>query len=249
MRGFSILLLALFSALPLFSAEVRAAEVRVAVANNFYGPLKVLAQDYHDYSGDKLIISTGSTGQLYAQITNGAPFDLFLSADSARPTKLVEAGLGSEPFTYARGQLVLWSSDKTLLSESPLSMMNKSIEHLALANPKLAPYGYASEQVMKKAGVYKKLQPKLVEGKNLSVVYQFIVTGNAQAGFLSMSQIFKDDAFIEGSYWLIPSGMYDPIKQNAVLLKSAQNVDDTRSFVQYLKSDRAKEIITRFGYL
>ncbi|MDG3085021.1 molybdate ABC transporter substrate-binding protein [Vibrio hannami] len=245
MKRFS--LFCMFFLLGAFQAS--ATEVRVAVANNFYGPLKELARDYQQQSGDSVVISTGSTGQLYAQIINGAPFDIFLSADAARPAKLVEAGLASEPFTYALGRLVLWSSDSQLLKKGAASLTINNFKHLALANPKLAPYGYASVQVMEKAGVYSELKSTLVEGKNLSVVYQFVVTGNAQAGFLAMSQIYKDSEFIDGSYWIIPEQMYDPIRQNAVLLKSAQNKNASNSFIEYLKSERARKIIVDFGYL
>ncbi|MBM7035596.1 molybdate ABC transporter substrate-binding protein [Vibrio ulleungensis] len=231
------------------SLEVSADTVRVAVANNFFGPLKALAIDYKEYSGDELIVSTGSTGQLYAQITQGAPFDVFLSADAARPQKLVDAGLAVHPFTYAYGQLVFWSLDRSLLSNDASSLTSAAIQYLALPNPKLAPYGAAAIQVMEKTNNYASLESKLVEGKNLSVVYQFVTTGNAQAGFLSMSQIYRDGEFIDGSFWVIPSSYYQPIAQNAVILSAAIDNNAVSMFVDYLKGPRAKQIMSEFGYL
>jgi molybdate transport system substrate-binding protein len=237
-----------FLILVVFSQFTYAETIRVAVANNFYGPLKALAQDYNEYSANELLISTGSTGQLFAQISNGAPYDVFLSADSERPKKLVEAGLAHLPFTYAQGRLVLWSSDSNLLVNDEKALDNNQIKHLGIPNPKLAPYGYAALQVMKNTHTLDTLQPRLVEGKNLSVVYQYVTTGNAQAGFLSMSQIYKSGVFIEGSHWVIPVELYDSINQDAVVLSPAMDNQAAIDFINYLKTSRAKSIMYDFGY-
>lgn len=230
------------------SVSVNAAEVTVAVANNFYRPMQTLAKDFHLTTGDDVALSTGSTGQLYAQIVNGAPFDLFLAADRKRPHKLESAGLASNRFTYAQGRLVLWSPDKLLLNGSEKVLLESKIAHIAMANPKLAPYGLAAQQAMEKAGIYSALQAKLVLGKGLNPTYQFVMTGNADVGFLAMSQVYKDGQFTAGSYWEIPADWYEPIKQDAVLLKQGRENPAAKRLLKYLTSDRAKALIASFGY-
>lgn len=239
----------LFFIFVVFSQFSYAEIIRVAVANNFYGPLKELAEDYNQYSGNELLMSTGSTGQLFAQISNGAPYDVFLSADAERPRKLVVEGLAHLPFTYAKGRLVLWSSDSNLLVNDEKALNIEQINYLGIPNPKLAPYGFAAMQVMNRTNTIDLLKPRLVEGKNLSVVYQYVTTGNAQAGFLSMSQIYKSGVFVEGSHWVIPTHLYDPIKQDAVVLTTAVDNPAVIDFLDYLKTARAKSIMSDFGYM
>ncbi|WED24086.1 molybdate ABC transporter substrate-binding protein [Vibrio sp. JC009] len=245
MKPFKLLIIILAA----FSDFAYAGDVSVAVANNFYKPLQVLAKDFEKESGESVSISTGSTGQLYAQIVNGAPFDVFLAADKKRPGKLVDAGIAKEAFTYAKGRLVLWSPDSARVKQAATVLQQPKIKHIALPNPKLAPYGWAAVQVMKNTGVYQAAEPKLVSAKGLNAVFQFVSTGNAEVGFLAMSQIYRDGKFIDGSYWLIPDELYEPIKQDAVLMTSSFDKPTARAFIAYLKSDRAKKLITQFGYL
>ncbi|PWI33597.1 molybdate ABC transporter substrate-binding protein [Vibrio albus] len=240
----------LFSiATAVLSASIHAEEVTVAVANNFYRPMQAIAQDFKQVTGDDVVLSTGSTGQLYAQIVNGAPFDVFLAADTKRPAKLEESGLATGRFTYAQGRLVLWSPNKELLKGSEKVLLEPQVKHIAMANPKLAPYGLAAQQVMEKLGIYSELGSKFVLGKGLNPTYQFVVTGNADVGFLAMSQVYKDGQFAEGSHWEVPADLYEPIKQDAVVLNKAKDAPATQRLIQYLNSDRAKTLISSFGYL
>ncbi|PJC86082.1 molybdate ABC transporter substrate-binding protein [Vibrio sp. HA2012] len=230
------------------SAGVSAEDVTVAVANNFYGPMQVIAKDFKQVTGDDVTLSTGSTGQLYAQIVNGAPFDVFLAADTKRPEKLEADNLATDRFTYAQGKLVLWSPDKALVNGSERVLLEEKVKHIALANPKLAPYGLAAQQAMEKLGIYSVLEPKFVMGKGLNPTYQFVVTGNADVGFLAMSQVYKDGQFADGSHWEIPADLYAPIKQDAVLLSKGQNNSAAKHLMDYLQSTRAKALIASFGY-
>nr|WP_321386192.1 molybdate ABC transporter substrate-binding protein [uncultured Vibrio sp.] len=219
----------------------------VAVANNFYGPMKALVSDYTQQQGDDVEISTGSTGQLYAQIVNGAPFDLFFSADQRRPQLLVEQQLADDSFTYAQGVLVAWSPAENLDVKSEL--FSEHFQYLAIADPKLAPYGLAAQQMLEKHQQWQGVQNKLVIGKGLNAIYQFVFTGNAQIGLLAKSQIYQQGKFQSGSVWQIPSSDYEPIKQDAAVLKSGKEKVSAAQFISYLKSDRAKDIIRSYGYL
>ncbi|MDB1124148.1 molybdate ABC transporter substrate-binding protein [Vibrio algarum] len=230
-----------------FSHSASAETVMIAVANNFYGAMQVIAKDFKKLTGHDITLSTGTSGQLYAQVVNGAPFDLFLSADKKRPTKLVEAGYASDSFTYAYGSLVLWSPDPTLFNGDINVLLKDSVKHIAMANPKLAPYGFAAQQVMENAGIYESVQAKFVMSKGLNAAYQFVVTENAQVGFLAKSQLYRDKKMADGSYWDIPNDYYDPIMQDAILLN--ENNTGAVQFVQYLNSDRARDLMALFGYL
>ncbi|BDR16067.1 molybdate ABC transporter substrate-binding protein [Vibrio sp. STUT-A11] len=219
----------------------------VAVANNFYGPMKALVSDYEQQQSDDVEISTGSTGQLYAQIINGAPFDLFFSADQHRPQLLVEKQLAEGEFTYAQGVLVAWSPSENLDVKSELFSGN--FQYLAIADPKLAPYGLAAQQTLEKYQKWDGVQNKLVIGKGLNATYQFVFTGNAQFGLLAKSQVYQQGKFQPGSVWQIPASDYQPIKQDAVTLKLGKDKASAMQFIHYLKSDRAKDIIHSYGYL
>ncbi|NVC95005.1 molybdate ABC transporter substrate-binding protein [Vibrio natriegens] len=219
----------------------------VAVANNFYGPMKALVSDYKQQHSDDVEISTGSTGQLYAQIVNGAPFDLFFSADQHRPRLLVEQQLADNRFTYAQGVLVAWSPAENLDVKSEL--FSGDFQYLAIADPKLAPYGLAAQQMLEKHQQWQGAQNKLVIGKGLNATYQFVFTGNAQIGLLAKSQVYLQGKFQSGSVWQIPSSDYEPIKQDAAVLKSGKDKVGVTQFLSYLKSDRAKDIIRSYGYL
>ena len=231
------------------STSVKADDITVAVANNFYRPMQAIAQDFKQVTGDDVVLSTGSTGQLYSQIVNGAPFDVFLAADTKRPKKLEDAGLATERFTYAQGKLVLWSPNKELIKGNDKVLLDPQVKHIAMANPKLAPYGLAAQQMMEKLGIYSDLASKFVLGKGLNPTYQFVVTGNADVGFLAMSQVYKDGKFAEGSHWEIPADLYSPIKQDAVVLDKGKDKPVAKRLIEYLRSSRAKELIASFGYL
>lgn len=218
----------------------------VAVANNFSGPLKQLAADFASVSEHSIEMSTGSTGQLYAQITNGAPFDLFFAADTVRPEKLVAEGMASGEFTYARGALVLWSEQAGVDVKQQLEQFE--FTHLAMANPKLAPYGLAAEQSLEKMDIYTQVGDKIVLGKGLNPTYQFIVTGNAQLGFVAKSQVYADNQYKTGSYWEVPADYYQEIKQDAVTLTAGKDKVAVQAFLDYLQTERAQAIIASFGY-
>lgn len=222
---------------------LHAAEVKVAAAANFTAPLKEIARQFATDTGHRAIVSYGSTGKLYAQILNGAPFDVFLAADQERPALIEQKAIGSSRFTYATGRLVLWSSDPGLLDGTADALRSPGIRRLAIANPKTAPYGNGAMQIIGALQLTEPLQRKLVRGDNIAQTYQFVMTGNAQAGFVAMSQV-ADDA--KGSRWIPPQSMYDPIRQDAVLLQPGNTAAE--AFIAYLQGDTAKETIRRYGY-
>ncbi|MCE0495429.1 molybdate ABC transporter substrate-binding protein [Vibrio salinus] len=230
----------------IIAGGVQAETAMVAVANNFFGPMKALNQDFSKVTPDSLEISTGSTGQLYAQIINGAPFDLFFAADKARPEKLTAAGKGFHEFTYARGTLVLWSEKAGITLTDMLK--NSAFSHLAIANPKLAPYGLAAKQSLTKMNLWNQVSDKLVMGKGLNPTYQYIVTDNAELGFIAKSQVYKNGRYKTGSYWEVPIADYDEIRQDAVTLASGKDNKVVKAFLDYLKTDRAQAIIKSYGY-
>lgn len=234
-------------ALSLFSSAAFSQTLTLAVANNFYGPMKALVSDYKHLNSDEVEISTGSTGQLYAQIINGAPFDLFFSADQTRPQLLVEQQLADDEFTYAQGVLVAWSPAENVDVKAELFSAN--FQYLAIADPKLAPYGLAAQQMLEKYQKWNDVQNKLVVGKGLNATYQYVFTGNAQIGLLAKSQVYQQGEFQSGSVWQVPASDHQPIKQDAVTLKSAKDKENVTQFLDYLKSERAKNIITSFGYV
>ncbi len=231
----------------LFSTGAFGQTLTLGVANNFYRPMQALVADYEQLNGDEVEISTGSTGQLYAQIVNGAPFDLFFSADQKRPQRLVEQKLADEPFTYAQGVLVAWSPVENVDIQTQL--FAGGFQYLAIADPKLAPYGLAAQKMLEKYQQWDSTQSKLVVGKGLNATYQYVFTGNAQIGLLAKSQVYQQGKFQSGSVWQVPHDDYPPIKQDAVRLKSAQGKESATQFIVYLKSDRAKDIIRSYGYL
>ncbi len=223
---------------------VQAGEVRIAVAANFTAAMKEIADDFEEASGYRTVISFGSTGKLYAQIENGAPFEVFLAADQRRPELLERKGTAGARFTYAVGKLVLWSSDaEQVLNEQVLH--EGEFEKFAIANPKTAPYGVGAVEVMRNLGVYETWKPKLVRGENIAQTYQFVATGNAQLGFVALAQIALND---KGSRWTVPESLYSPIRQDAVMLKKGEDNPVARALLAYLKSDAARAVIQRYGY-
>ncbi len=234
--------------LPL-GASVHADEISVAVAANFTAPMKLIAADFEKDSGHKLLTSFGSTGKFYAQIKNGAPFEVLLTADDETPTRLIKEGAAvpGTQFTYAIGKLVLWSARPGVVDAKGEVLKQAAFDHIALADPKLAPYGAAGVEAMKALGVYEVLQPKIVTAENISQAYQFISTGNAALGFVALSQVLKDGR-IEGSSWLVPAKLYTQIRQDAVLLDQGKAKPAAQALLKFLKGDKARTIIQSFGY-
>jgi molybdate transport system substrate-binding protein len=227
-----------------------AAEVSVAVAANFTAPMQKLAQAFEAETGHKAVLAFGSTGTLYAQIRNGAPFQILLAADDETPLKIEKEGLGvaGSRFTYAVGKLVLWSKQPGLVDEKGEVLRTGAFQRIALANPKLAPYGAAAVETMTKLGVLQALQPRFVQGENIAQTYQFVFTENAQLGFVALSQVYAEGKIVQGSAWIVPDNLHAPIQQDAVLLKKGSDNPAAVALVQFLRGERAKALIRSFGY-
>lgn len=225
----------------------QAKDIPVAVAANFTEPARKIAAAFHDKTGCTLTLSFGSSGQFYAQITQGAPFEIFLSADASHPKKLEADGLAvpGSLFPYAMGKLVLWSADPGLVDKNGKVLQAGKFAHLSIANPDLAPYGAAGVQVLKALGLYATLAPRLVIGANITQAYQFVASGNAALGFVALSQVIHAG---KGSEWIVPARLYAPIVQDAVLLKTGENDPGAKAFIAYLKSPDALAIIRGYGY-
>ena len=224
----------------------QAADTNVAVAANFTEPAKEIAQIFQSKTGHKAILSFGATGQFYTQITQAAPFQVFLSADDITPKKLIGDGLavGESLFTYAIGKIVLFSKNADLV-KGEQTLRDAKFNKLALANPATAPYGAAAVEAMKGLGVYDAIAPKIVQGSNISQTFQFVDTGNAELGFVALSQVVERPG---GSRWIVPANLYTPIRQDAVLLKTGANNEAARAFIAFLKGPEATAIIEKFGY-
>jgi molybdate transport system substrate-binding protein len=193
------------------------------------------------------VFSFGSTGQLYAQIAHGAPFDAFLAADEARPERAVADDLGVEGtrFTYAIGVLVLWSADPDRIDGTPAVLSDPTLRHVAIANPATAPYGAAAIETMRALGVLEGLESRLVAGKSISQTYQFVATGNAPVGFIAASQVKVDDT---GSHWAVPEDMHGPLRQDAVLLEHGRDNEAAKAFLEFLRGAEAVKMIEELGY-
>lgn len=225
-------------------------EVQVAVAANFNAPMKAIAADFEKDTGHKARLAFGSTGKFYAQIKNGAPFQVFLAADDTTPARLEKEGMtvpGSR-FTYAVGTLVLWSAKPGFVDARGEVLKKGDFAHLALANPKVAPYGAAAVEVMEKLGVLESLKPRFVLGENIAQTQQFVTTGNAELGFVALSQVMKNGKVGEGSAWVVPARLHTPIRQDAVILASGRGNAAAEALMEYLKSSRAAAIIKSYGY-
>ncbi len=233
-----------------FAAFAHADEVKVAVAANFSAPMQKIAADFEKTTGHKAVISTGATGAFYAQIKNGAPFEVFLAADDETPAKLESEGLAvkGSRFTYAIGKLVLWSSKAGFVDPQGQVLKKGSFEKLALANPKTAPYGLAAVETLKKLGLAEATQAKLVQGETITQAYQFVASGNAELGFVALSLIWKDGAIASGSAWMVPTDLYSPIRQDAVLLSKGASQPAAQALLQYLRGDAARAVIKTYGY-
>jgi molybdate transport system substrate-binding protein len=240
-------ILLLFSVLASTALPARADELTVAVAANFATTLAEIAAKFEQRSATQIIIVRGSTGKLYAQLLNGAPYDIFFAADTQRPA-LLEAqqqAVAGSRFSYAIGRLVLWSPDPQLVDKSAAVLHSADFEYLAIANPRHAPYGAAAQQFLSSAGVWETLQPRLVRGENINQAFQFVASGNASLGLVARSQLANERYGSSGTSWEVPESAHEPIVQEAILIKDSEAA---RTFIKFVRSDIAQRIITAHGY-
>lgn len=232
------------------SASASAGSVQVAVAANFLAPMQKIAAAFSQASGHQVLISSGATGALYAQIRNGAPFELFLAADETTPARLEAEGLSvkGSRFSYAIGKLVLWSAQAGVVDAQGEVLRRGDFKRLALANPKAAPYGAAALEVLRKLGLAEALQGKLVQGNSISQAHQFVASGNAELGFVALSQVWQDGALKSGSVWIIPAADYTPIRQDAILLSKGAGKPAAEALLKFLRGDQAKAVIKSYAY-
>jgi len=241
---------AVFLGLLMLAAASRADEVRVAVAANFTAPMKAIAADFDKDTGHKALLAFGATGQFYAQIRNGAPFEVLLSADDTTPARLEQEGaavVGSR-YTYATGRLVLWSAKPGYVDAQGAVLKQGAFKHVALANPKLAPYGAAAVEALTALRLIDTVQPKLVQAENIAQAQQFVASGNAELGFVALSQVMRDGKLAGGSAWVVPAGLHRPIRQDAVILDKGKGNPAAAALMKFLKGDKARSIIKSFGY-
>jgi molybdate transport system substrate-binding protein len=242
--------LALLLSILAFTTAVQAGEVQVAVAANFAGPVARIGEAYTAATGHVLKLSAGSTGKFYAQIVAGAPFEVLLAADDETPKKLINEGhaVAGSNFTYAIGKLVLWSAQAGFVDGQGAVLSSDRVKHVAIANPKLAPYGAAAVEMLKARGLIEAVAPKLVTAESIAQAYQFVVTGNAEVGFVALSQVAVPDKPPVGSFWLVPQNLYGVIRQDAVLLKSGEKNPAALALLAWLKSESARAVIRTWGY-
>lgn len=222
-------------------------DIHVAVAANFAKPLEKLAADFEKATGNNVLAAAGASGKLVEQMKNGAPFDVFLAADQTNPLKLEQEKLdvpGSR-FTYAIGKLVLWSASPGVVDNNGVVLKTGAFQHLAIATPKTAPYGTAAQEVLEKLGLKDTLKAKIVQGDSITQTQQFVSSGNAELGFLALSQVVKDTS---GSSWQVPQDLYTPLYQDAILLKTGENNAAAKALLDYLKTDAALAVIKDYGY-
>jgi molybdate transport system substrate-binding protein len=222
-------------------------EIHIAVASNFTEAMKTIVRDFEAATPHQVVLSPGSTGKQYAQIRNGAPYHLFFAADAKRPARLEKDGhaIADTRFTYALGALVLWSARPDFIDAQGKILEGGSFRYLAMANPKLAPYGAAAKQVLQARGLWDPLQGRIAHGENIAQTYQFVASGNAELGFIAGSQLHRSQSEDTGSHWLVPSRFHDPIEQQAVLIK---DTPAARAFMDFVQSDSARKVIQDFGY-
>jgi molybdate transport system substrate-binding protein len=235
----------------LFSNNVCWSEtVQVAVAANFAGPMKQIAEDFERGSGHKVSLSVGATGKFYAQITNAAPFDVFIAADQATPAKLEQQQLTvtGTRFTYAIGKLVLWSSTPHMVDPEGAVLKSGRFAHLSIASPQQAPYGAAAMETLQSLHLADLLQSKIVQGESIGQAYAFVATGNAELGFVALSQVMNQGQIQSGSAWIVPQNLYTPLRQDAVMLKHGNDNPAALALLAYLKSPEARKVIQSYGY-
>lgn len=236
--------------LALGSLAAHAEEVSVAVAANFATPMQKIAVLFTQDTGHTATLSMGSTGKFYAQIKNGAPFHVLLSGDDETPLRLEKdnAVTPHTRFTFAVGKLVLWSKQAGFVDAQGDVLRKGNFSHLAIADPKLAPYGAAAIETLQALGLLTKLQPRLVQGESIGQAYQFVASGNAQLGFVALSQVMSNDRITEGSAWLVPPHLYQALRQDAVILKNGKDNKAATALMAYLKTEKARAVIRSFGY-
>ena len=234
----------------LTAASAHAGQVHVAVASNFVPALELVAKKFEASSGHRLTVSSGSSGKLYAQIKNGAPFDVLLSADAERPQKLEEdhLAIAGTRFTYALGRLALWSARADMVDGEGQVLTQGQFKHLAIANPKTAPYGEAALETLRKMGILDALQARLVQGENIGQTFQFVASGNAELGLVSLAQVRAAQGKFQGSYWVVPQTLHQPIAQQAVLLAKGRDNPVAGEFLKFLTGKDAHAIIESLGY-
>lgn len=227
--------------------EAAADEIRVAVATNFTAAMNDLVERFEERSAHTVLVSSGSTGNHYAQIKNGAPFEAFFSADSERPRLLEEEGatVAGSRFLYAVGRLVLWSPEPSYVDDRGSVLETGDFRRLSIANPELAPYGAAARETLIARGLWERLMPRLAMGQDIGQAYAFVQTRNAELGLVALAQLEQPGREIEGSYWLVPESLHRPIEQEAVLLR---DVPAARAFLEFVKGPEAREIIRSYGY-
>lgn len=228
-----------------------AGEVRIAVATNFLSTLKEIVVNFEQDTEHTAIISSGSSGKLYAQIRNGAPFDVFFSADVKRPMLMEQEGIAvkGSRLTYAVGRLTLWSADSTLIKDDGRAVLTSGrFSRLAIANPKTAPYGAAAKTILQGLGLWNSMKGQIVQGENIGQAFQFVYSQNAQLGFVALSQVLDPKINGAGSRWDVPVDLYYPLRQQAVLLVRGQCNNAAKTFLNYVKGPTARTIIERFGY-
>ena len=240
----------LFLALLLVTALARAEPVQVAVAANFTAPARQIALDFERETGHQAQLAFGATGKFYAQIKNGAPFEVLLAADDDTPAKLEKEGatVAGTRHTYAVGRLALWSAKAGMVDDKGEVLKRGEFRHLAIANPRLAPYGAAAVEVLTALKLLDTVQPKFVQAENIAQAHQFIASGNAELGFVALSQVMKDGRLGGGSAWVVPASLHQPIRQDAVMLDKGRGKPAAEAWLKYLRSDKAKATIRGYGY-
>ena len=229
------------------SGSIAADEIKIAVATNFAAAMNDIVERFEQRSAHTVLVSSGSTGNHYAQIKNGAPFEAFFSADSERPRLLENEGnaVAGSRFLYAVGRLVLWSPEPGYVDDQGRVLEAGEFRRLSIANPQLAPYGAAAREILIARGLWERLMPRLATGQDIGQAYAFVQTRNAELGFVALAQLRQPGKQIEGSYWLVPESLHRPIAQEAVLLR---DVPAARAFLEFVKGAEAREVIRSYGY-
>lgn len=232
------------------AGTAHADEVQVAVAANFTAPMQRIAAEFERDTGHKAQLAFGATGRFYAQIKNGAPFEVLLAADDETPAKLEQEGaaVAGSRYSYAVGRLVLWSARPGLVDAQGAVLKQGRFQHLAIANPKTAPYGAAAIEVLRQLQLLEALGPRFVQGENIAQTHQFVASGNAELGFVALSQVVKDGRIEQGSAWLVPEALHAPIRQDAVLLNAGRGKPAALVLLAYLKGEKARAVIRSYGY-
>ena len=240
----------LLLALLLFTALARADRVQVAVAANFTAPARQIALDFERETGHKAQLAFGATGKFYAQIRNGAPFEVLLAADDDTPARLEREGaaVAGTRYTYAVGRLALWSAKAGYVDDKGEVLKRGEFRHLALANPRLAPYGAAAVEALTALKLLDAIQPKFVQAENIAQAHQFIASGNAELGFVALSQVMKDGKLGDGSAWVVPASLHQPVRQDAIMLDKGRGKAAAEAWLKFLRGEKARAVIRGYGY-